>query len=243
MAIDYEASLRADATEIAAVARSTPLDAPVPSCPGWDLGTLVAHVGRVHRWAAEAMTGGGEPPARFPKAPPDLDGLADWYEESAGIVAGAIATTPPAAPAWNFANQPAEAAFWPRRQAIETTVHRWDAQAAAGTPAPIDAELAVDGIDELLVVMVPVALGGKDGIDIGGSLHVHCTDGEGEWTLHTDDGVYRVERGHAKGDAALRGPASQLLLALWGRVPLDAEGLELFGDTAVIDRWRELPRL
>ena len=103
-------------------------------------------------------------------------------------------------------------------------MHRWDAEHAAGTPAPIDAELAVDGIDELLTVMVPIALGGKDGIDIGGSLHVHCTDGEGEWTLHTDDGVYRVERGHAKGDAAVRGPASQLLLALWGRVSIDADG-------------------
>ncbi len=37
-----------------------------------------------------------------------------------------------------------------------------------------------------------------------------------------------VEPGHAKGDAAVRGPAADLLLWLWGRRPLD--GFEVFGD-------------
>lgn len=241
MPTDYEATIRASARGIASTARSTALDTPVPSCPGWDLGTLVSHVGRVHRWAAEAVTGGGEAPARFPKAP-DRDGLAEWYEESAAIVLRAIATTDPAAPAWNFANQPPVAGFWARRQAIETVVHRWDAQATAGEPAAVDIECAVDGIDELLTVMTPVALAGKDGIEIGGSLHLHCADGDGEWTIHTADGAYRVDRGHAKGDAALRGPADQLFLVLWGRVPLEATGLEVFGDATVVDRWLQLPR-
>lgn len=242
MPIDHEATIRASAEGIATTTRSTALDTPVPSCPGWDLGTLVAHVGRVHRWAAEAVTGGGEAPARFPKAP-DRDGLADWYEASAEIILQAIATTDPAAPAWNFAGQPPVAEFWARRQAIETAVHRWDAQAAAGTPAAVDTPLAVDGVDELLTVMTPVALAGKDGIDIGGSLHVHCTDGDGEWTIHTAGGAYRVERGHAKGDAAIRGPAAQLFLVLWGRAPLTAGDLEVFGDAAIVERWLALPRL
>jgi len=55
--------------------------------------------------------------------------------------------------------------------------------------------------------------------------------------------VYRVERAHAKGDAAVRGPASTLFLVLWGRLPIDTEGVELFGDRAVIDRWLALPGL
>ena len=201
------------------------------------------HVGRIHRWAAEAIAGGGEAPASFPKAPESRDGLADWYEESAAMVADAVAATDPVSVAWNFAGQPQLAGFWPRRQAHETTVHRWDAEVATGTPGPIETAAAVDGIDEYLVVMAPVAFGGKDGLDIGGSLHLHCTDAEGEWTIHTDDGVYRVERAHAKGDVAVRGPASTLFLVLWGRLPVDTEGVEIFGDAAVVDRWLALPRL
>ena len=39
-----------------------------------------------------------------------------------------------------------------------------------------------------------------------------------------------VARDHAKADAALRGPAHDLLMVLWRRSPLDA--VEVFGDTA-----------
>ena len=163
--------------------------------------------------------------------------------QSADLVADAVAATDPVAAAWNFAGQPQLAGFWPRRQVHETTIHRWDAELATGTPGPIDTEAAVDGIDEYLVVMAPVAFGGKDGLDIGGSLHLHCTDADGEWTIRTDDGVYRVERAHAKGDAAVRGPASTLFLVLWGRLPIDADGVEMFGDRDVVDRWLALPRL
>ena len=37
-----------------------------------------------------------------------------------------------------------------RRMAHETSMHRWDADNAQGDPAPIDPELAIDGIDEAL---------------------------------------------------------------------------------------------
>ncbi len=59
-------------------------------------------------------------------------------------------------------------------------------------------------------------------------MHLHCTDVEGEWLVSADG---RVELGHAKGDAALRGSASDLLLALFKRVPLDS--VEVVGDAAV----------
>jgi hypothetical protein len=47
-----------------------------------------------------------------------------------------------------------------------------------------------------------------------------------------------VTREHAKGDVAARGTASSLLLFLYGRVP--ADDLEVFGDAALLARWREL---
>jgi uncharacterized protein (TIGR03083 family) len=241
MANDHVAALRSDAAALAAVAGSAPSDTPVPSCPGWDLGHLVGHVGRVHRWATEAATGGGAAPGRPPKPPED--GLLEWYVEGADLLADALAGLDPDAPAWNFAGAPSTAAFWQRRQPVETAVHRWDAQHAVGADQPVDAELAAAGVDEFVTVLTPFILRDRDGIDVGGSVHLHCTDVDGEWTVRTDDGVYRVELGHAKGDVAARGPASQLLLLATGRLTPDADGIEVFGDRAVLDAWAALASL
>ena len=56
--------------------------------------------------------------------------------------------------------------------------------------------------------------------------------------MHAD----RVDatRGHAKGDAAIRGTARDLLLMIWGRDPLGA--VDTFGDAAVIDLFRAVAR-
>jgi uncharacterized protein (TIGR03083 family) len=129
---------------------------------------------------------------------------------------------------------------WPRRQAHETAVHRWDAEQAIGRPTAIDPELASDGIDEYFEVMLPRKVV-RDGIELpAGSLHVHCTDVPGEWLLQVDGGVLHMTREHRKGDAALRGPASAILLRLWGRRPHDADELSLVGDDAVLDAWLSL---
>jgi predicted lipid carrier protein YhbT len=63
---------------------------------------------------------------------------------------------------------------------------------------------------------------------VGATLHIHCTDTDGEWLLRlTADGI-ELERAHAKGDAALRGAASDLLLAVWHRADLDT--IDVVGD-------------
>jgi uncharacterized protein (TIGR03083 family) len=128
---------------------------------------------------------------------------------------------------------------WTRRQTHETSLHRWDAEAAAGAPRQIDAALASDGIDEYFGVVLP-RLVDRDGLELPtSSLHVHCTDTEGEWTVEAVDGALRVDRAHRKGDAALRGTAEHLLLRLWGRgVPEGA--VEVVGDAAAAASWLEL---
>ncbi|HEV7888142.1 MAG TPA: hypothetical protein VGO92_11335, partial [Acidimicrobiales bacterium] len=68
--------------------------------------------------------------------------------------------------------------------------------------------------------------------------HLHATDVPGEWLVSFEGGVVDVQRGHAKGDAALRGTASDLFLFLWGRAGPDA--LEVFGDPAVVEAWRQV---
>ena len=70
-----------------------------------------------------------------------------------------------------------------------------------------------------------------------GTVHLHCTDIDGEWLISSGGGEVTVTREHAKGDVAARGTASDLLLFVWGRVPADA--LEVFGDTDLLARFRQ----
>ena len=61
---------------------------------------------------------------------------------------------------------------------------------------------------------------------------------EGEWQLRLLPAGVEVGRGHAQGDAAASGDASDLLLFLWGRATADP--LERSGDPALLPRVREL---
>ena len=230
-------SLRAESSSLIEALRGD-LSTDVPSCPGWTLETLVNHCGRIHRWATanvRAKTDEGTP---FPGRPPAID--VEWFEEGVTELLAAFEEADPDDKAWNFLGQPPTVRVWLRRQAHETAVHRWDAQNARtpGDAAPVETELALDGIDELFDVVLARAYKGDD---LGGMVHLHATDSpHGEWLIRTVDGELLVGHDHQKGDVAVRGTASDLLLWLWGRVPLDAEGLEVFGDEKLAHRVREV---
>jgi uncharacterized protein (TIGR03083 family) len=123
--------------------------------------------------------------------------------------------------------------FWARRTAHETAVHRWDAQNAGGPPDALAADLAVDGLDEYLGILS--AFPGRR-FPQRGSIHLHATDAPGEWLVRLDAEGIRVTHDHAKGDVALRGPASDVLLVLLGRKTPDA--VDVFGDADLFDRFR-----
>jgi uncharacterized protein (TIGR03083 family) len=245
MALDYLGSLRQDGAALAAAARAGTLETPVPSCPGWDVGDVVSHTARVQRWATSAIGAGGEPAGRFPKAP-EREELVGWFEQGLDELATALTEQPDETPAWNFAGvEPPTVAFWRRRMAQETAVHRWDVQDAVGGAQPVPAELASDGIDEIMGFFAARRLSQiEGGVDTGGTVHLHCTDVPGEWTFAARGTSFEVTPGHGKADAALRGPAGELLLVLWGRRSLDAAvaggGVEVFGDRAIADRWLQL---
>ena len=137
---------------------------------------------------------------------------------------------------WTWSHRQ-EAGFFIRRMVHETAVHRWDAEGAAGTTSPIDPPLASDGIDEYFELAVP-RLGAREGIEIPTrSLHVHCTDVDGEWLAWSDGDGYHLIRAHQKGDAVVRGPAEVILLLLWGRKPNRSDELEHFGDEDALGAW------
>ena len=128
-------------------------DNPVPSCPGWKVADLVAHVGVVHRHKERIVHGLlAENPGIDGLQPPDDEGaLLSWYAEGLDLLVDTLRTADPDAPAWSWHEPNQTVGFWFRRMAHETTVHRVDAELAAGVdPAPIDPEVAVDGLDEVL---------------------------------------------------------------------------------------------
>jgi hypothetical protein len=110
------------------------------------------------------------------------------------------------------------------------------------TTAPIDPALASDGIDELPSCFLSAA---ADAQPVGGSVHIHCDDVAGEWTLRPAGDGFDVTSEHATGDCALRGTASDLLLVLWRRRPMSTiDGVgEADGDAQRWLRWPDVCRL
>lgn len=234
----YLDALRSDSAALAAAAQLG-VDAKVPSCPEWTVADLVSHVGRIHRWVADMVqTHASERPPRGEGSPlPAGDALVDWFEEVSSAVVDALTAADDDEPVWNWSvTRPHTAAFWKRRMAHETAVHRWDAQLAHGSPAAVPPALAKDGIDEVLDTVLPTEVSFKPpAATLGGSLHLHTTDVEGEWLVRVGDGKVEVSYEHSKGDAAVRGTAEDVLLFVWGRRP--AEELQTFGDPTVLANW------
>ena len=219
----------------------TCFDAPVTGAPGWDVGELVAHIGRVWglvesivRTRASARP---EPPVR----PDDRDDWWRWAAANHAALLEQLRGADPTDEVWNWSRMPNVAAFWPRRMAQETIVHRWDVDNAAGHPSPIPKEFAADGIDEFFDAFLPLLQSRGPIEGLHGSLHLHATDEAGEWLVHLEPSSFAVTHEHAKGDAAVRGTASDLLLFVWNRIP--ASTLEVFGNTAVVEQWAEKIRI
>jgi uncharacterized protein (TIGR03083 family) len=240
--VDHAELVEALRREGAALGAVPIRDVDVPTCPDWTIPQLIHHVGYVHRWQdAQLRADDTAQLARVDRPdPPPVDELADWYHEGLRSLLGTLGRTPPErlTPTW-FGPRPAT--FWARRAAHETAVHRWDAEAAVDRPAPLDPAQAVDALDELLEVIAVRRFDGAswDGPDC--TIHAHATDVAGEWLITMGTGGLSVVRAHEKGDLAARGPASDLMLMLAGRVP--PARLELFGDPAVIDRWFRAVRI
>ena len=213
-----------------------PLDTQVPTCPDWDVAGLVRHTGGIHRWVTSLIGAAGEA-VPFPKESPDNAGLAAWFAEGAAALQDALATAPLDQPAMTFIG-PKTTAFWVRRMAHETAVHRWDGENAVGPTAPIDALLSADGISEIFEVYLVRAGEGFFADTDERTFHIHCTDVDGEWMIHRNADGCTVTYEHGKGTTAARGRAEDLLLFLWGRI--DASTLEVFGDESQLAEWQSL---
>jgi uncharacterized protein (TIGR03083 family) len=242
--IDYPSVIRENAVALAESVRAAGLDAPVPTCPDWKTADLAAHITGVHTWVEMMVRTRSQERIDREALPPmfsehdGVDAVCIGVQERAGALIKTLSEADPDEPVWNWSvNQPKTAAFWPRRMAQETVIHRADADsAAANVPTVVPTDVAVDGIDELLTVFLPARASFLGNVSLGGSLHVHTEDGGGEWLVRCEGAECSVTREHAKGDAAVRGGASELLLFMWNRAPVGT--VETFGDQSVIEAWR-----
>jgi uncharacterized protein (TIGR03083 family) len=210
-------------------------DAPVPSCPGWTVSTVVKHVGLVHTWAAGMLRSYPSEPAPFPKAPPEVtdEELPDWADTQRDALVRAVGQSDGQREMWAF-GRPRPASFWWRRQAVETCIHAWDATNAVSAPFVVPAPVGMAGMEELFDGILPRRFAGEPPQwGTRRTIHFHRTDGDGEWLLTLDDPP-EVSVGHAKGDLAVRGPAAELLLWAYNR---RGSGVELLGDQRLAEGW------
>ena len=231
-----------DGRRLGECARSADLAAPIPTCPGWTVGACVGHVAGVYQHKIACVRLGRRPDS-YDEQPPDGVDLLDWFDESLAALLDVLREAGPDAPAYTWWAPDQTAGFWYRRMAQETAVHRLDVEDGAGDPTPIDAELAVDGIDEVLErflsddwgEITPEEWGDVDPASgAGGTVAVRSGGQAWRQTLGPD--AIPLTHGDGPADAAVEGEPESVLLWLWGRRPDDV--VTLSGDPAVLSAYR-----
>ncbi|MEU9170366.1 maleylpyruvate isomerase family mycothiol-dependent enzyme [Streptomyces sp. NPDC048420] len=226
---------------------------PVPTCPGWDLGRLLRHVGGDHRWAEETVrTRATEPIAddcvNDPAAYADLDDatLGDWLVGGATRLAGTLRAAGPDVRVWTPADEDLveqSTLFWARRMTYETLLHRADAALVTGAEFVVEERFAVDAVEEWLEFStVPEAFEPLPGVPdlLGPGRAIHFDTGRaGEWLLDLTGQRPSWRRGAGEAAVSVHGPVTDLLLFLYAR---PAPGIATRGDSDLLDLWLKRTR-
>jgi uncharacterized protein (TIGR03083 family) len=247
-ALRRQGDLLADAAERAG------LDAPIPPCPSWQVKDLLRHAGYIHRWAARHIT---ECPDTVLDGPSEEDilrgGAADpdllaWFRAGHAALVKTLSTADPGLVCATFMDAPSPLAFWARRQAHETSIHRADADSASGVCPEYDPDFAADGIDELIM-----GFGQRrkyrPSAGYDGDMQVRAADTGHAWHVGTVNGRIQARRNPAGPDPAtppacvITGPASGLYLFLWNRSDAAQAGVTISGDAGFLDLWQSSVRV
>jgi uncharacterized protein (TIGR03083 family) len=212
-------AIKSESTRVADVVAASPFDLPVPSCPGWGLGDLARHLGRVQRfWAANLVARNPSGPQRGePSAPASAGLTSDWLKASTDLLGTALEASADGDPCWTWWGEPLTAWAVGRHQVQEASVHRWDAELAVGRPEPLKTAVAVDGVSEFLEVVDPGAATRSGRVDLV------AVDTGRKWVLGSGPGV----------PVTARATASELVLLLYGR--LTTAEVEIEGQSALFD--------
>jgi uncharacterized protein (TIGR03083 family) len=216
------AQLAADGAALRAAA--VDLDADVPTCPGWTVADAVEHTGMVYAHKATIVEQNLDaPPQPWPPAV-QYDDVREWFDEQLHRVIEALRTRDPATRVWTWFPPEQNVGFWVRRMMQETVIHRADVESARGALPPVPDEVGVDGINELVELML--CNDDEDfyeGVVPGQGQRVAVKAGDAAWTITLGPKVASFAREFADdADASLVGDPGLMLLALWNRAPYSA---------------------
>ena len=247
-------ALRRQGDLLAAAATRSGLDASVPPCPPWQVRDLLRHTGYIHRWAARHIT---ECPDTVLDGPSEADilrgGAADpdllaWFRAGHAALVETLSSADPGLQCATFIDAPSPLAFWARRQAHETAIHRADAESALGNRPEYAPGFAADGVDELIM-----GFGQRrkyrPSAEHTGDMDVRTTDTGHAWHVGTEDGRIQARReptppGSARAaGCTVTGPASGLYLFLWHRSDAAQAGVTITGDPALLATWQSSVRV
>jgi uncharacterized protein (TIGR03083 family) len=250
----YLEHIRAESRRFRDVLAACDPSADVPSCPDWRAADLLWHLGEVQHWWTWMVENRPKGPDEYqePERPADYAGLLAFYDESYSGLVDALGQADPEEHAWTWHSEHKDVAFIYRRQAHEALIHRRDAELAAHQVSPFPADLAADGVDEVLDIMY----GGcppwgefsplphyirLDLTDTGDHVWVqlgrfHGTDPEG--IQHAEDDLHVVADPGVDPDAVISGTAEALDARLWRRA--DGADIHLAGDLRIVDKFRQI---
>lgn len=244
MTLDY-LSIISDETSRIVNGYQRDRSAAVPWSDRWTVGTVARHVAGTHHVVAEVVR--GRPDADFglfselQTPPKDSPEFVEWFRSGTASLLEQLSSVPADEECWSWYASGRHVGWWTRRMAFEAVVHRWDTDRAQGQHFSVSPDIAADGIDEFLDVFVAASRAAHESPP-GPTMSFECSDRSDRWWLDlSDPGVRIVSRDPRIASVGIRGTAEQLLLMVWGRVPIsDDAGAEVSGDIGALDRWSEL---
>jgi uncharacterized protein (TIGR03083 family) len=238
-----QAHLVTEADRLVKAANAADPNAPVPSCPEWTAVGLLDHVTETYDHKIQSM--------RLMRSPADTDRIdrpgnpAERYAAALADLVAEFDDRGPESLSYTWYGPDQSVGFWIRRMAHETVVHRADAELAAGRPiGPIDPAFAVDGIDEMLDIML--AWGSRayrkwaaDDLAANNGLTVALETTDRAWTVQVaTEGVSIIDGVSPDAHTRVQGSPGAILMWLWRRCPVDALAVE--GDRERAQRLYEL---
>jgi uncharacterized protein (TIGR03083 family) len=233
--------LRTHTSALASAAAGLAPDAPVPTCPKWQVRDLVGHIGQAHRWAAGIVRTGapGATPDPLAAEPGTPDNWASWLAAGVAELVNAVDETGADRPVWTYLGE-LPARFWLRRMLHDTVVHSADAAIAAGVEFTVAPEVGADTITEALEIMCDPAvarlkpeLANLRGT--GQTIQLRPTDVEPGWLITRTPEGPTWTRTTADADLVVTAPIRDLLPVFFRRRSPDT--VARTGDAALLDHW------
>lgn len=236
-------------------------DPPIKGCPGWDVAGLTAHMGRVYtfwlKWVSERPRAFSREAfneieadrdarlpgytawdkAGFPKASRP-GGIIPFARHTGDDLDAALASLGPEETVWTFVPAHQTGAFVFRRLAMETAIHRWDAEDAHGTARPIDEVLARNGIDEMLMMFQKDPAYESNQDQRHGQTILLREDSGRRWLVSFNQGGITVSDDDGPAGVTVTGTVSDLLLFIMGR--RSPEEMRIEGDQDLAASWGDI---